>query len=147
MQPIGSVKKVLTLLYLCAPDENSSKIKKIFCMACSFGVLTVMTLGASAGAFFAIEYVSIDAEKCLFATFHTVAYYTLIYMLIVIILWRNEMLEVFNSISKIYQLASKTLHGLDVIYFLFAIVLILFLTFGYFSMQIVFSSPAESAKY
>lgn len=119
-------------------------------MACSFGAITVMTLGAFAGAFFAIEYMSIDAEKCLFATFHTVAYYTLLYMLIVIILWRNEMLNVFNSISKIYQLASKALHGLYFIYFLFTIVLnfLIFSIFlDIFLMQMVFSSPVESAKY
>lgn len=117
MQPSESVKKVLTFLYMCPPEENSSKIKKILCVTFSFGTMTVMALASLSGAVFAIKYMSIDFEKCLFAMFHTVATSTLLYMLIAIILSRNKMANILNSISNIYELASKISHVLYFIHF------------------------------
>lgn len=117
MKPLESVKKVLTFLYMCPPDENSSKFKKILCVACSFGTITVMALASLSGAVYAIKCMSTDFEKCLFALFHTVATSTLLYMLIAIILTRNKISNIFNSISNIFELASKIFHVLHFIYF------------------------------
>lgn len=104
MQPLVTIRRLMTWLCMCSVDESSnSRPKKAFIVAHTLFVLTLNLIGFLAPIAFCLKYSSIDFNGTTFAFMIIIAEFGVIYFLIIAILMRHHIDSVFTSLSAIYK--------------------------------------------
>lgn len=95
-------KYIFTLIGFCQYDEGVEWHVKIKTLLISIILYGVNTFSLFTSILFAIQNMSIDLERTLYAIFQASAIFTVWYMMTESYFYRTEMAEVFKKYSKFY---------------------------------------------
>lgn len=109
MNPLETNKKVLIWLCLCPAEKSTKWTRKLIYIIFALIILTgnLCAFGTSVAYF--LRYVSTDLEGSLYALYQIGAFYALIYMTITAFYLRQEILALFDSLTKIYEKCKRFL--------------------------------------
>lgn len=110
MIPLSVHKQMWTVICVCPFDENTSYFKRFICYVF---LLTVFVLNVGlvfSSLAFVMEFWSSDLEGSLHATFQFSAHISVVYLIIVQIVSRQEIASVFHRLSKIYDKCEHSLN-------------------------------------
>lgn len=107
MKPLESIQLAMTWLYAFPTDPTASKWKKLAYFMFSLGITVANLSSTTAGALFIVKNVSNNLEDSIFAFFHTIACFNMLYQSIVIVVLRRKLAALFTSLSKIYEESKK----------------------------------------
>ena len=102
MQPLATTKRIMTWLCMCPSDESTSRQKRVY-IAYSSAVLIINLISFSASLAYCIQFFYTDFEGAAFAFMVDIAGVGLIYSMIIAILMRQQILNIFTCLSTIYN--------------------------------------------
>lgn len=108
MKPLETNQRILTWLCGCPPNEFDGKWQKIAYKFFTFNIIATLSLAVIAGAIFIHRNLSIDLEGTLFSLFHTLAAISMIYQCIVTVMLCDELNNIFQGLSIIYDASKLT---------------------------------------
>lgn len=103
MIPLETSQLLLKWLYAFPSDDLAPKWKRIAYFMFASIVIFVLVLAVISGSFYIFEFILIDVEGAIFALFHTLGLFNMLYQSIMIVVLRNKLNEIFKSLSKIYN--------------------------------------------
>lgn len=103
MIPLETNQLILTWFYAFSSDEADTKLRKILRLIFSLNVTVTHFLTMAAGGLFISKFISTNLEEAIFALFHTIAFFNMLYQCICIIILRREFTEMMKSLAKIYN--------------------------------------------
>lgn len=109
MQPLATIRRMMTWLSMCPPDETATERQKKAYVAHTLTVLFLNVISFIASLAFCLKYVLVDFDGATYAFMTTVGQFGLIYFMIIAILMRQQIRGVFLSMSTIYN-SSKFHH-------------------------------------
>lgn len=109
MGPMSVNRHVLLWLYMLPPLENASRWTKMASICLSSSVCITLAGCVISSITFISRFVTIDLKDTLYAMFPTIACSGLVYVHIVAILSRQNISDLFQKLSQIYQ-TSESLH-------------------------------------
>lgn len=103
MKPLATPKQVLPFICLCPLDASISKSKKtIYISLCT--ILIVMTVATWTSGFAYIwKFISVDLEGSLFEFSMSFGVIGITYILIVLLMSREKIAEIFEQLDIIYK--------------------------------------------
>lgn len=104
MEPLATSKKVFTWIYLCPASENENRLRKLQYRYSLLGILAFLLTGVAATIGTLYKYWSIDLEKVLYTPIQIGASLSTTYSLIIAFVLRNKILDMFNNLSRIYEI-------------------------------------------
>lgn len=105
--PLVTNKRWLTWFCVCPLEDSAGVIKKIMCIIFSSIVFAFNVLALIASVAFFLQYVSSNLEKSLYALFQIGSFTCMSYLICIAILLRHKITDLFNSLTKIYELCKK----------------------------------------
>lgn len=102
MEPLSTAKVVLTWLGAMPCDSDSGWLKKIASITCGFFAFVAQMCGLVACLSFVIKFISTKLEQSMFAISVSLAYLSLMYMILVALYLRPQMLAIFVELSEIH---------------------------------------------
>lgn len=109
MQPLATMKQVLTVLCVYPAKENASHCKKLMYILITAFVMVVNLAGLIASFAFFLRFVSSDFESSLHALLQICALSAATYMLAIGFISRHKTKSIFNNLSTIYEASKRNL--------------------------------------
>lgn len=103
MKPLQTTQLLLKWLYAFPSDKSAGKSMKFAYFIFASSVIVVHFLAMVAGGIFISKLISIDLEQALFALFHTLCSFNMLYQSIATVLLRHKLAAIFKSWTKIYD--------------------------------------------
>lgn len=107
MRPLELCQRVMMWFCGIPPDEDAAKWKRMAYTAFVSGIIMVHLASVISSAEFIRRNVSVDLEITLLALTCNIGSSTALYQSVATVLLRHKMIEIFNSLSKIFE-ESKT---------------------------------------
>lgn len=106
MQPLESIRHVMTWLCIHPANEDTGKLRKfVYALIAVFYILVSLTFLYGSAAYF-WKWISVDFKTAFFAIWQIIISVLLFYGLIFMLFSRYEIKEAFDTLSDIYN-ASK----------------------------------------
>lgn len=103
MQPLATTRRMMMWLAMCSADESSSESQKEAYLAHALAVFLLNLIGFTASLAFSFKYVKTDFDSAMFAPMTTIGEFGLIYFMVVAILMRHQIENIFTSLSTMYK--------------------------------------------
>lgn len=103
MKPLLTSQQVLTWLCMCATDDSTSKPKRMCYAAFTLIVGTIISAALLVSIGFIIKNFSTDFAGCLYAVFQVAAHIAILNLIIVGLINRNRIADLFAELSKLYN--------------------------------------------
>lgn len=103
MKPLSKIREMLMWLCLCPFDETISKRQQSTCIIFSLIFFGANVCAAAVSLAYLIKYLNIDLEECLYVLIQVYAHFASTYSMIVIFLRRQQINDVFQQLSRIYD--------------------------------------------
>lgn len=125
MEPLASIKKMMTWLYIC-PDESLPSYWKILFYICStIAQFTVLVSALTGSVLFAIKFFSINLIDAMSACMQLFGWTLLFYMFSIALIMRQKISTIFTRLAEIYD-ESKYFSKIKFIYLKFSFKKIIF---------------------
>lgn len=102
MKPLATAQVVLTWIGILSGDESTSWWKERASVIFTFFAFVSLVCGFAAGVTFIVKFISIDLESSLFGISVSLAYFSVIYVILVALLLRSQIPEIFQELSEIH---------------------------------------------
>ena len=102
MIPLRTTQLMLTVFGLLQ-DENTPNWKKFAYVVFSFICLVLVVIHVAASVVFAMEFLSIDLERALYAIYQILTWSPLIYMSLVTLLLRRKITAFIQEVTMIFN--------------------------------------------
>lgn len=103
MKPLKTVQKLLKLLCLCTPDEDTSKWKKVAFITITCVLVSTQVFVCIESVAFLYNFMPKDFEHFLFAAAITLSRLSMLYIILVAILLAKEIPTIFSSLLELYE--------------------------------------------
>lgn len=103
MKPLETNQLILMWLFAFPSDETASRWKKFAYFMFTAGVIITHFLALVAGGIFIFQFISVDMREVLYALFHTIGSFNMLYQSTVTVLLRRKLTAIFEGLSKIYN--------------------------------------------
>lgn len=107
MKPLATSHQVMTWLSMCPPDKSTSKIKRMCYIGCTLIVGVIPFIGLLASIAFFVEFMAADVENSLYAIFQVAAELSMLNVIIVGVINRHHIANIFTELSKIYTKSTE----------------------------------------
>lgn len=109
MQPLATTQLVMMWFCMCPTDESTTSRQKLAFVMHTVVNLFLHVVSVAASLVFCVKYIKIDFNGATFAFMIGIAELGLVYFLIVAVLMRHQIGNIFESLSTIYK-SSKFNH-------------------------------------
>lgn len=107
MEPLVTIRRLLTWFCACPPDKKTSKYQKqIYTTLSLILFLSILSSAAASVAFF-VEFVTTDFGQSLYAVFVLIGNATEINVIFVSLNYRQNIAGIFTQLSKMYKASKK----------------------------------------
>lgn len=103
MQPLASTRQMMTWLSMCPADETTTLRQRTGYIAYTLAIAFVIVTGFVTSLVYCFEYGSIDFDGAAFAFQIAIGEFGLIYFMIDAIQMRQQVGNIFASLSTIYK--------------------------------------------
>lgn len=103
MQPLPTTRRMMVWLSMCPSDQTTSRRQKINYIAYTLTILFVNLLSFLASLTFMTKFFSTDFDDVVFSCMTMTGEFGMIYIMIAAILMQNQIVEIFQNLSKIYK--------------------------------------------
>lgn len=103
MQPLATIRRVMTWLSMCPPDESSTERQRKAYVVHTLAILFFCVISFIASLTFCLKYVLVDFDGSTFAFMVAIIEFGVVYFMIAAILMRHQIQGIFSSLSTIYN--------------------------------------------
>lgn len=103
IKPLVTNRLVFTWLCVCPADEATNKWKRIGYIALILAILTVVTSMDIASGTFLVKNFSVNFEESLYAISQLSCHLTVLYEVILSLIFREKINALFAKLSEIYE--------------------------------------------
>lgn len=109
LKPLVTNYSVLTWLCVCPPEEPISCYRQVAYISLLSSIFSVNAMIIVCSLLFFCKTAAIDLGQSLYSFGQIVGFFSLTYLIIVTLILRGKITELFNSLSRIYE-KSKSFH-------------------------------------
>lgn len=103
MQPLATTRRMMTWLSMCTADGLSNASRKMACVAFTLAISILNVMGLIASLVFSVKFFFIYFDGAVLAMMSIFGVIGAIYFLISAILMRQQIDNIFTSLSVIYN--------------------------------------------
>lgn len=107
MIPLETNQIILMWLYAFPSDKAANKWKKCAYFVCASSFIITHSSSLIAGGLFAYKFISVDLELVLFALFHTIGSFNMVYQSGATVALRHKLSAIFKTLTKIYNKSKR----------------------------------------
>lgn len=102
MKPLATNQRWLIWFCMCSAAESTSKKRQLFYVLFTFVMSAFILAGLVSSILFFVKFISVDFKSCLYAVFQIAASVAVINLMIVGLMNRNQIANIFTKLSDIY---------------------------------------------
>lgn len=103
MQPLLTTNRMMMWLSMCSADQSSTQRQRIAYVAFTSAIFLVNLISFLASLTYVFTFFSTNFDNVVFSFMTMTGEFGMIYIMIVAILMKSEIVEIFKSLSTIYK--------------------------------------------